>query len=238
MSRELASETVRLKPLNNSVNKFGQLMQRYSDRFSFERSFAENYLDGHLKLLTDFDVTFAGDRGARYRCNTFPSYPDRTRADRDRSSRIKTNESLTSMLVQNIKVMQASERIVPSIVRLERPKNSNDIWSGPVYVSVFDGTLKSGRIITEGEMNIFGTTAILPNKVASEMIKRGSEIMNSISNNPRPRIRNVLFWNYACENILPGISETTSDKNVRVAFEKRSDCDVQIRDVAVGPINL
>jgi len=141
------------------------------------------------------------------------------------------------MLVQNIKVMQGSERIVPSIVRLERPKNINDIWGGPVYVSFFDGTLKSGRIITEGEMNILGTMAILPNKVASKMIKRDSEIMNSIPDSPSPRIRNVL-WNYVCENILPGISITISDKDVRVAFEKRSDCDVQIRDVALGPINL
>jgi len=71
---DLASKAVRFKRLDNSINKFGQLMQRYNDRFSSERSFAENYLDGHLKLLTDFDVTFPGDarNRNRYRCSNVP----------------------------------------------------------------------------------------------------------------------------------------------------------------------
>src|SRR2546426_9558645 len=137
----LSPEAVRFESLNDSVNKLGELMQRYENRFSYARPFTEQYLYGNLEILADLEFIPRSDDRKGYRAHIIPApRPYLPAVSGGNYCLISDprygNESL--MFVLNVKVVDTPEVIVPSLVWFERSHYIDDIWAGTVYMSLFD----------------------------------------------------------------------------------------------------
>ena len=231
---------------NNIINDLGKIMQSFEDRLASKRlPLAERYLKRRLKILADFDVCCGGE-AHKYQAIFYRADMQVIDGDK-RAAGIKHLEILNSdvmscrdeslMFVGNIEIVDSPKHFIPTLVRLQRPNYLNDIFSGAVYVPFFDATLKSVGTFTEGEIDICRITTIQLDKLRSQKIESGAQVVNGVTYDDSKIMRN-LIPNPKGPEVIRGIRVLLDNNTVRFRFDVINDTVIKLNDVAFGPINL
>ena len=243
-SRSLLTEGGEL--VDNAINELGEVFQSFENRLSWKRRvLAKRYCEGSVKLLAEFDV-FCG--GHRNRCHAIFNRAEPQVIEHCESA--AGHSSFNSMysgkvgswnegyvFIGNVEVVDGSQRMIPSFVRLQRADYLDDIFSGSIYVSTFDGTLKSVCRSREGEVNIFGVAPVQSHKVTGQKIEGGTEVMNGVSDNPCKFLRHLLP-DPESPDVIRGVRVLLDNDIMRVTTGVGTDLAVQITDMAFCPTNL
>jgi hypothetical protein len=237
---------VRLERLDDSLNQMRQVMERWDKRLERKGlNVSEGYLEGRMEFLIEFK-TFNKGHVNDYRAILYRS--DTVIDERHGDATVPKHGEVGSLavggcgdqgnvFVVNVEVMDGAKRNVASLVRLERAENINDIWGSPVYVSLFNGTLKGGVAGAKRKVNVINFASICANQVASQQIEGGAKIMDCISDDGRKVIGRRLLDSDG-HRALTGMIATLNHNSVGIEFKVSGDLRVQLGDVAFGPINL
>ncbi len=170
---------VRNERLNDSVNKLRKLMERFENRLQIEGLRpAEGYVNGRLKLFDELDVNRLGHWRHSYHAvfersdsivgvNGKGIHIDDVGLNNHADRR---NEG--AMFVCNVEIMEPSQSLIPSLVWFERSDHVNDIWRSSVYVSLFNGCLKTAGVFAERPVDIIRTSTAPDDKGRCEKIER------------------------------------------------------------------
>jgi hypothetical protein len=133
--------------------------------------------------------------------------------------------------------MQAPERVVPSLVRLQIRNQAHRLAGHALYLSdtvgfVFLDVLADWESDAATPRSLTSREDQLPNKV----IKCRSEVVNRITDNCGP-FGPWLSGALKPEDDLPGVI-ILSDQSIRLDPAKRQDSVIEVSDVLIGPFNL
>ena len=241
----LASEAVRLKRLHDSIHKLAQLMERWDNRLVFDKRLflSERYCEGHLELLTHLDILSSGQS---YNCHVvfYPADPIVSKRQQDAiaachgevrdASKVNDGDE-KFVFVCDVELVDRPKRLVPSFVRFEGSDYIDNIWGRTVYVSLLDHCPKVTPRTGKGEIDAVEIPAIEPNEITGQEIKRRSEVMNDVSDDSWQIVRNV-FLN--SDDQFDALHMRLGHKFEGLFLLERGDYCLNLRDVAVGPLNL
>jgi hypothetical protein len=217
-----------------------ELVKRWDDRLRAEcPATVQRYLDGRSELVIDFDVSdrIVGDSHRlnigirRYGPPTVPFPAWMNKADSFNGGEKQF------VLVDNVQVVQGTQRFVPSVVRLKPLDDVYDIWSGAVYVSLFDHSIKVCRPVTEWEFDPLRTLSLMEHQSNDEVIQGRSKVMNRIAGDCGDHQRAALNLPDP-PSVLSAVVITIQDDSVRLSVKKGSEFVVKLRDVALGPLHF
>jgi hypothetical protein len=230
---------------DNSIHKLGELMKRWGNRLTLKGlSIAEKYIKGRIEIIADLDIF---RRGKIENLHAIFS-ADSTILKRNQAFAIEEKFKIWNisdpeagydsfMLVNNVEVVNCPKRFIPTLVRFQRANYLNDLWSGAVYMSLFDHRIKIIPLVAEREIDIVSIPAIELNQFASEDIEGGSKIVNHIPDN-KGEIVGLFFLHAERKSVVAGLRVLLDDKFVRITFPKTVDLEIKVRDVFFGPFNL
>lgn len=235
-----------LKNIDNIRNDLGELMQRFNDRLILKGlPIAESYLEGRLEILADFDISCGGEThnylAVFNRSNMHVHHGEQ-------GAKIVThlkvfNTSIMScrdkclVFVGYVEVVDSPQKFIPSVVRFQRADYLDDIFSGSVYVSIFNHTVKAIDIITKREIDVLGVSSIQSNQFRGEKVKGCSQIMDSISDDCGKMARDFMP-NSERPELIRGVSVLLDNDSVGFRFNVIDNVVIKLTDVALGPINF
>ena len=156
------SGDVSREPVYDLAHELRHLGERWRDRFRMDRSFSEQYLKGKVTVIAVLKVfgrwgcvevhamigrQFEGSDGKHWR-------PIGDSSDEEVTHQRNVDQwDQQFVFVGNVEVVHGSQQFVPSFVRFQRAENIDDIWSGPVYCSLRNHSLKVFRAFGEREID-------------------------------------------------------------------------------------
>ena len=144
------------------------------------------------------------------------------------------------MLVTVVKCVDPIERVIPSLVWLETFDRLNSLIPHSLYFSLKSGFVGFGTEVPfeDWERRVFGGGAVVRNDESlRQVIQRGSEILNSISDDGADRAGNRCSLLHDV-NDLVGLEVCLSDNFIRVRTDKLLQGNTTILDVLIGPLDL
>jgi hypothetical protein len=94
------------------------------------------------------------------------------------------------VLVGDVELMKRVEHIVPARIRLERAEFLDSFFTGKMYLSMRERSLKCVRLSTEGELNVSGAgRPMRTDDIPCQMVEGRSKIVDSVSDDKRE-----IFW--------------------------------------------
>lgn len=237
---------MRVENVDNACRQLAEFMHRVENRLAMERlGFCERYLKGGLEILADFDIVCGGhteqyhavfNRAAPeiLNSNEWPVVRHNAQIfDPD----VMQGRNQCLVFVGNVQVMNGSEKVVPSLVRLQRSDYLDDIFSGSVYMSFSNHVLKAINIVPEGEIDLIGTFTSTPHQFGCQQVKGRSQIMDYITNDSSERLRN-LVPDAERPEVVRGVGFLLYDNAIRFRPYVVDDFVVKLNDVLFGPINF
>jgi len=235
-----------LENIDNIRNDLGKLMQRFNDRLILEGlPIAKSYLEGRLEILADFDITCGGDTH-KYLA-VFNRADVQTSKSKQRTISVPHLKTLDPgimhcrdkcfVFVGYVEVMNSPQKFIASVVRFQRADYLDDIFSGSVYVSIFNHTVKAIDIITKREIDILGVSAFQTNQFGSKKVKGRPQVMNGITDDCGKMARYFLPDSERPE-MIRGVRVLLDNDSIRFRFNVVDDVVVKLTDVALGPINF
>lgn len=240
------------KRLDKALQEVRALRQRWDDRLTLKGlSLCKRYQNFGLELLADLEIVTSGQRYelcAVVKCaapvmSSAPVHEDVPFIALRLVDCVHQPGNITdiadwhqqAVLIQDVQVVDASQNLIPSTVRLERPDYVEDFGSGAVYMSLLDGRFKVFRRLAKREVNGIGLALIQNHEINGEMVKGGPEVMDGVTDNRGEPIGES-FAGVKHDGIAMRI--TLHDSHVRLAFNELLEDCVQVRDMAIGPFNL
>jgi len=235
-----------IKNIDNIRNDLSKLMQRFNDRLVLEGlPIAESYIEGRLEILTDFDISCGGE--------THNYLAVFNRADMHIhhgeqgtkivphleifDSSIMSRRDKCFMFIGYVEIVDCPQKFIPSVVRFQSADYLDDIFSGSVYVSIFNHTVKAIDIITKREIDILGISAFQADQFGSKKVKGCSQVMDGVTDDCGKMARYFMPDSERPE-LIRGVSVLLDNDSVRFRFNVVDDVIVKLTDVAFGPINF
>jgi hypothetical protein len=229
------------------VNELCHLGERWADRFSIQRPLTKQYLEGRFSVVFELEASVDGPL-EKYTL-TFEKY-DGGRVVANDHGRSVCSENIDALehaglhngrdqlvFVGYVKVMDCAQQVVPTLVRLELSEEIDDIWSGPMYCSIDDGSLKVFRTRREGEMNTRYSAPVITHDIASEEIKCSTQIVNGVSDQKRPIFWRSVTTDHAQLN-QSRLAMEVFDHSVRLFQPVGVRLPVEVRNVFLGPLDF
>lgn len=239
---------MRLERLDDTINKVDKLMERWENRFASKSpaSMAEGYLNGDYMALArlqligihcrEYFVIFKALPANATQINPFVA--------RRLYSKKMGNRQQIAMLVVNVEIVEGPQGVIPSAIWLEPANDLDDIWSGPVYVSFTDGTLKVGPAISKRETDTLCAAFIESNEVTSKEIEGCTEIVDHIPDD-YGKILRYLGVDFGSKVYAPSKTPISMRNNgsdncdtIRLRCHESLEAGIKLREMAFGPVNL
>lgn len=234
-----------LNCLYDARDELRELMQRWDNRLTLETlNIAEQYVKGRLSVILDLD--FAGHVKT---CAQFMVLSDLERKDSlhvpfgldsERTQRSDGEHRYEQpMFIGNVQIVKGAQGVIPSLVRLyDIKKESDHIGAETLYCSTVNGGFKFLPCLPKWELGFRRRSATSPNnKLISDMIERGVQVVNSIANDQGDLIGN--FPSQAkCRDAISCMSVFLDTKMIKVSLHKSVEHIVQLTDVLIGPFDL
>lgn len=246
ISNTLSTRNINRESVDNAINYLGKFMQRVEDRMAFERlPLSKRYLEGGVKILVDININ---RRGHIYQYQAILDRADINIIERNKRAAVVRdlhvfNPCVVScgnecfMFIGNVEVMDGSKHVIPSLVRLQRLNYLDDIFSGSAYVSFFDGSIKAIKTVCEREVNILGVSSVHFNKINSQKVEGGTEVMDNIPDDCGKIMRN-LIPDLEHPLVMKGFGILLDNNSVRFRLDVIDDTIIELNDMAFGPINF
>jgi hypothetical protein len=241
-TEEALGHNVRLEVLEDILKVTPQVTQppRYFD--IREGSIAERYRKGRLDLVAELHVTWQGKTCdylavlQAYDADKFCQVEsDVTALEYEGlNSSVRQNGDEQPVLVRVVEELDSEERVIPSLVRFHLPYEGNGPRVGEVYVSLSNGLVKGTRAFREGELNL-GIGATVRNEGCGEVVQRGAQIMDGVSDDRREMLRNLLANAHGEGHHGTWVRAWLKDKSIRLSVREVPDFSVEIADVLLGP---
>lgn len=223
--------------VDNSFNGLRELGERWQNRLICKGlPEIESYLKGRWNLCVVFSIRWGIEEGIYLAVfDGADSEVDNFEAGNVQVWNYGTKKDGhdNPMLVNNVEQMQLAKGIFAARVRLKRFNAIDDIWGGPMYVSLFDRTIKVfWPFNRDREIDFLVTLPVQSDEFAGHNIKRRSKIMDGVSENQGELLRHWLA------EVVNPFSVFMYDQGIRLTLKVTPHFDVKIRDMAFGPINL
>jgi hypothetical protein len=140
------------------------------------------------------------------------------------------------MLVDDVKLMQSPQQVIPSTVRLE---SVNELFSGNRHTLSFSFRLENVLLgtIADREVNSPDRVPGITNQLASEMIEGAPKVMRSVASGNGQFGGHDGKW--AEYKICPRLFFVEMvNTYIRVRLQEPNSFPVEITDVLFGPLNL
>lgn len=141
------------------------------------------------------------------------------------------------VLVDDIEVVDSSQRVIPSAIRFQRPNYIDDIRGGAMYMSVLNHAFKIIGCTTKGKLHAVRIPVVEHDQVGGQVVQRCAKVMNGVSQDSGEPIRQPLF-DAKHDAVISGIRFTLYDSAIGVAVKELRDYEIEVRDVAIGPFGL
>lgn len=235
-----------LKNIDNIRNDLGELMQRFNDRLILKGlPIAESYLEGRLEILADFDITCGGDthkylavfNRANMQTPNSKQWPSSISHLETFDPSIMRRRDKCFMFIGNVEIVNSPQKFIPSVVRFQRADYLDDIFSGSIYVSIFNHTVKALDIITKREIDVLGVSAFHADQFGSKEVECSSQVVDGITNDCRKMARHFMP-DSKCPEMIRGVRVLLDNYSVGFQFDVVDDVVIKLTDVALGPINF
>ena len=142
------------------------------------------------------------------------------------------------VLVEDVEIMGKDEIVVPSRIRLERLQRDPDIFGGPIYLSIIEGTLDVFRRprLSYGELDALALplVAVGGDKLPNSVVERGAQIMDRIADN-QSEFSYDGFVSFGSDGAFSRLVIRFDSVAERAAL---LDNVVSVEDVLLGPLDL
>jgi hypothetical protein len=234
-----------LKLSNDFADVLRHVEKRWDNRVRAEGPFAKPYLDGRLSVILELESNWGSEqdrffavyhelsslRGLKGLTSIWPEDLD------SRDSWHMDNGRDQFVFISNVEVVDGSEKLVPSLVRFERVKEIDDLWSGPVYCSLENFCLKVFWPFGEREMNAGNAAPMMAHDVARHDVESGPKVVDGIADDQRPIVRHFSAFDHA-KQLVAGLRLSVNDHAVWFTPAVCEDGAIQVSDVLIGPVNF
>lgn len=233
------------KSTDNAISQINELFQRFENGLSAKRlPISERYFNNRVELLAEIEIRCGG---SAYNALAVLNRTDSYFSDQQRLNSLGASNSEViqpgvgcdrnkgEVLISYIKVMDGSERFIPTSVRFHCPYNGNDILPSPSYLSLNNGCLKFIGPGSEREIDAIGTTSRSPDKVARQQIKGGPQVMNDVSD-----VAGYVFGDFFfdSDNVVVLKRIPLNDDFEWIFPCKRDDFVIEVTDVAFRSLDF
>lgn len=234
------------KNIDNIRDDLGELMQRFNDRLVLKGLLvAESYLEGRLEILADFDISCGGEThkylAVFNRANMHIHHGEQGAKIVSHlevvDSCIMGRRDKCFMFIGYVEIVDSPQKFIPSVIRFQRADYLDDIFSGSVYVSIFDHTVKAVDIITKRKIDVLGVSAFHAHQFRSEKVKSRSQVMNSVTDDCSKMAR-YFMPDSKCPELIRGVRVLLDNDSVRFRFNVVDDVIIKLTDVSFGPLNF
>lgn len=233
------------KSTDNAISQINELFQRFENGLSAKRlPISERYINYRVELLAELVIRCGGSSYKqlavfnRADSNLFAQQRleslDASKSDVIQPG-IGCDRNKSKMLISYIKVMDGSERFIPTSVRFHRPYNGNDILPSPSYLSLNNSCLKFTGPGGEREIDAIGIASRSPDKVARQQIKGSPQVMDDVSD-VAGYVFGDFFFNSDNEVVLKRISLNNHFEWIFPC--KRDDLIIEVTDVAFRSLDF
>jgi hypothetical protein len=241
------SEPDSFEAIDRASDEMREIAERWQDRLAVEgHTIAENYAEGRLSIILDLHISapIAGDRmglsadespflnrevfaSAVYTCDV-PNKRDIFLGNQQ------------PVLVFDVEGVQSPDGITtPSFVRLYGIHDKvDDVFGGLMFQSTVDGVYKFLPGVANWKcrtMMTFPSSVEL--NVADSVIKRGPEVVNSITDGEKDGFCNIL-GDGNVQRAIRSVRIVLDQNTVNASAMKDSGLNVQVVDVLIGPFDL
>jgi hypothetical protein len=241
----------------DALRLINELRQRWNDRLSIENlALAKRYLETEFEVGVVIDVRALGAVVGQEFVAVFKRELSINRgASQFWSRRITLGADLNDpmfecegflgagdrdqkqVLIRNVNVVQANERVVSSLVWLEPAYQFYRACAGALNPENAAGS-KIGSVRTYWERSVLcGLPAVLLDESDCKMVKSGSEIVNAVADDGSPVTGDGFAFAKAVDFVTKMRIRLHGDEMGLSSFES-SDCVVQVTKMFFGPINL
>ena len=257
----LAPLAVRLKRVDDTINKLRQLSQRWDNRLVLEGfPLTKLYLDGRVAIALIVDVSGGAGPDVSSPLDNSPigghnSTDGENRAWRNRRRVLflilsDANNNVIgdndrgdehAVLLHSVKLVESNEtRVAPSLVRFYDISNyQREIGRGSLYKSVTTGSYEVVPVATKREIGSFSDSRLAFKNLSGDEIKGCTEIVNDIPNDRGNNFRKALGSNYRdMVAFASGSAILVGASGINVLLDKASEPRFKLVDVLVGPFDL
>lgn len=149
----------------------------------------------------------------------------------------KANGDNKMMLVAFVQNLDRVKIEVPARIRLRRMNYVDDLWGGEVHLSCIDGTTKTLLCARERKPDSASVLCLTPNHSEAEVVERGPEIVDSISEQEGERLWHGVLG-LDINQSLVGIFAFPNSEFERDFRKIVGYFPVKITDVLLGPLNF
>lgn len=246
----LRSEAYALERSDSALDGLREQLKRWDYRFALEGlSVCERYLDFGLELAADLEIV-AGGKNYHLCAIIKRAAPEVTAMNENvggmRIGLGLVNEAIESanktdghqqfVFIDDVQIMDSSQRVVPSAIRFQRSDLIDYSGRGSVYMSLLDFRFKVISRRAEGEVNVLSGLSVKGDKIDGEIVKRRAQVVDSIADNGCEPIWQFLLG--AQDDRVRVTFLLLDNRAVGLAIKELGDYSVKVCDMAVGPFYL
>lgn len=252
-----ASEAAPLEDANDLLGEIDELLESWQNRLTINNlTLAERYLNGELRLVINSNLlsrgsfndvqwravlqgigSISGSNCERWSYKRFilprdwhtQCYDDVPVRGPYRNDRL--------VLVQSVKFVDHPEKLAPSLVWLQTPKQPVGTCADALYLSRSVGFKFMDRPANRKAGTASGLLPIRHNELPCELVERSAQVVNDIADDAAQAGWHI-FADLDPVDQISSLRVIISDDKVWVASVERADFRLQLTDVAFGPFNL
>lgn len=230
-----------IENINNIKNGIREVLERREDRLASERlPISERYIKGRLEVLAELNITH---RGCTYQYAAIfhrarPQFSNETISNGEvLNSNVVNNSKKSCMFIGNVQIMNSSQFLVSSSVRLQPANYIDDIFSGPSYVSTFYGIIKAVKPFAEREANAACALPFKSHHIAHQEIEWSPQVVDYISDDCGEFARDFIP-NPKCPEVIRGFCVLLDDDSIGFRINVVDDAIIEVSDVLLRTIDL
>lgn len=245
---------------NNAVDKIRELMNRFEQRLTLDNPrFIQRYIESKLHILIHFLIGSTHEEFVallqreesvsgleeQTDCGDFLTGKRLPHERRHIRSEVKTLVHGThgyqeAVFFNIVKSVETPEKVIPTLVRLERVDGIECLLPRSLYFSVLFGFIFRG-VIRDGEVNPIRVWRMPPrvarNQLIGEMVQGTHEVLDGVTGDKRETFRSRLDTGEIINQFSRCRVALGSDF-VGVGFEELADFPIKVRDVLFGPFDF
>src|SRR6202171_569827 len=233
----------RQEAADDVVHKLRQLMKRWEKRLTFDNiQFSRRFLASEIQILVHFGVCDPLDNSVKEWIACFE--PITAIETCSGKQAIVPDGDEGSVFVDVVKLIQSPERVIPTLVRLERINGFHCFRKHSLYFSSLHGFVYL-ESLCDRERNIpvgfyvGGPVLSKPNlsEVPSQMVQGTSEILNDVSGR-RDDVERQNRERREAQAALAGIRIIMGANDMHILAPNISALGLKLRQVLFGPFNF
>jgi hypothetical protein len=251
--------------VDDAIHQLDKLNEKWQDRLSLDNlRISERYVKGTIDLLVHIYVREPDDLG--YFCAILRYHEPTARRIANQSlsvghelshgrnvgeqvselrvivAKAESREAIAhdqqqAVFIDNVKLVELPEAIVPSSIRLEGIKDANRGRANSLYHSLKLGFVY-GSSLADGKISPFGRDfAVGLDQLPSQVVEAAPKLMDSFASDQR-NVCGELRANVDAKDAVSALRVRLASDSIWVGFAKGFNSAFEIVDVVFGPFDL